>query len=82
MICHDVDVVEVKVLEDYLLFLRFDDGKTGKIDISKIISFKGVFEPLKNKDYFSKVKVNPDIGTICWENGADLSPGFLYENLG
>lgn len=81
MPCHDVDVVEVKVLGDYTLFLRFDDGRSGKVDLAKLITFKGVFEPLKNKTYFSKVVVNPEIGTICWENGADLSPSFLYEHL-
>ena len=46
------DIVEVKVLKDYTLFLRFDDGKSGEIDISQLVPFDGIFEPLKNKKYF------------------------------
>jgi len=79
MKCHHIDVIKVKVLEDYKLRLLFDDGKSGNVDISKIIPFKGIFEPLTDKHYFSNVKVNSDIGTICWENGADISPTYLYE---
>ena len=37
------------------------------------------FEPLKNIEYFKKVKVDEEIETICWENGADFSPEYLYE---
>ncbi len=35
----------------------------------------------KDKKFFSQVKVNSDIGTICWDNGADISPTFLHENI-
>lgn len=75
------DVITVKVLDQYSLFLSFDDGKEGTIDISKIIPFKGVFEPLKSLEYFKQVKVNHDIGTIAWPNGADIAPETLYEKV-
>lgn len=77
MKCTLSDVVNVKVLDGYTLHLQFDDGFQGDVDISKVVPFKGVFEPLNSKDFFSRVVVNSDIGTICWENGADLSPTFL-----
>lgn len=75
-----IDITSVKVLDDYCLRLSFEDGKIGQVDIAKLIPFKGVFSPLQDKGFFAKVKVNKDVGTICWENGADLSPGYLYEN--
>ena len=81
MKCTNVDVTDVKVLSDYKLHLTFDDGMSGDVDISKLVSFKGIFERLKDKKFFSEVKVNHDIGTICWENGADLSPTFLREYI-
>lgn len=77
----NVDVVEVKVLENYRLFLQFDDGTSGEIDISEIIPFNGVFKALEDQEYFSHVALNKDIGTICWENGADLSPAFLRQKV-
>ncbi len=81
MICSNVDVTQVTVLNDYNLHLCFDDGVQGNVNISELIPFKGIFEPLKDKDFFSRVMVNHDIGTICWENGADLSPTFLRKNI-
>lgn len=81
MQCKQVDVIKVKVLNDYKLYLQFDNGSQGNVDISKLVPFKGLFAPLKNKDFFSKVSINSDIGTIYWENGADLSPTYLLENL-
>ena len=81
MKCTNVDVIEVKVLNDYNFYLIFDDGISGDLDISKLVSFKGIFEPLKDRKFFSQVKVNHDIGTICWDNGADLSPTFLHGSI-
>ncbi|MFM7192421.1 MAG: DUF2442 domain-containing protein [Microcystaceae cyanobacterium] len=45
------------------------------------MKFTGVFEPLKNPEYFAQVKVNPELGTIQWPNGADLDPDVLYAAL-
>lgn len=75
------DVINVKVLEDYKLFLQFEDGYAGEVDISAIVQFDGVFKPLKDKAFFNRVFVNPEVGTICWENGADLAPAFLYKSV-
>lgn len=76
-----LDVTFVEVLEQHKLKLIFEDGVSGIVDIAKIIPFEGIFEPLKDKDYFAKVAVNKDIGTICWPNGADISPSVLYKSL-
>jgi hypothetical protein len=55
--------------------LRFEDGVEGEIDV---VPFTGVFEILRDPTYFAQVHVNPDYGTICWPNGADLDPLVLY----
>ena len=72
------DIIEVKPQENYVLYLKFEDGRDGIIDISRLIEFKGIFEPLNNLEYFKKVKLNSEWGTIYWENGADLDPVVLY----
>jgi hypothetical protein len=58
------DIIFVKPLNNYQLHLRFEDNLEGIIDLQKQIEFSGVFEPLKNPDYFAQVKVNPELGTI------------------
>lgn len=37
-----------------------------------------MFNPLQNKKVFASVKLDRDLDTITWENGADLAPEFLY----
>ena len=72
------DVVKVEYLDDYRLHLRFEDGVEGVIDVSDLVKFTGVFAPLEDKAYFAQARVNPDTGTICWPNDADLDPDVLY----
>ena len=72
------DVIAVRVLEGYHLHLTFDDGRAGVVDMTPFIERGGVFSPLQEPDFFHQVSVNPDIGTVCWPNGADLCPDVLY----
>ncbi len=75
------DIVEVHPLDGYRLRLRFEDGVAGEVDLEKMIQFEGVFAPLKDRAMFVQVRVNPDVGTIVWPNGADLDPLVLYSQL-
>jgi hypothetical protein len=75
------DIVAVKPLEDYKLCLTFEDDVEGVVDIAELIEFTGIFEPLRDPAYFAQVTVNPDLGTICWKNGADLDPIVLYTKV-
>jgi hypothetical protein len=33
---------------------------------------------LKDSSYFAQVRVDPELGTIVWSNGADIDPDVLY----
>lgn len=72
------DVVEVRPLDGYRLWLRFEDGIEGTVDVAEMIHFQGVFAPLRDRENFLEVHVDSEIGTICWPNGADLDPDVLY----
>lgn len=73
-------VKEVKYIKDYSLWLSFDDGTQGTIDLYKHL--KGLmFNPLKDKKLFNKVTIDNELRTISWPNGADLAPEFLKDNL-
>jgi hypothetical protein len=75
-----VDVVEGRYVTGYTIFLRFEDGTEGEVDLSEKLH-GAVFEPLLNLEYFASFRVNPDTGTIEWPNGADFAPEFLYEKV-
>jgi hypothetical protein len=75
------DIVEARPLGGHRLYLRFEDGVEGEIDLEMLVEFRGVFEPLRDPAEVAKVRVDPDLGTICWENGADVDPDVLYSAL-
>lgn len=70
-------VKDVTYVSDYKLLLSFDDGSERLVDLANELDGE-IFEPLKNIDYFKQVRVNPDLATIVWGNGADMCPDFLY----
>ncbi|MBI5017597.1 MAG: DUF2442 domain-containing protein [Deltaproteobacteria bacterium] len=75
------DVTSVKHLGGHRIWVKFDDGVEGEIDLRGMVSFRGVFEPLLQTEYFAQVRVNPDLGTICWPNEADVDPVVLYASV-
>jgi len=75
------DIVEARAIGNHRLYLRFEDGVSGEIDLGRLIDFKGIFEPLQRPEELAKVRVDPEIGTVCWPNGADLDPDVLYAEL-
>jgi hypothetical protein len=75
------DIVDARAVGGHRLYLRFEDGVEGEVDLSKLVQFRGVFAPLSEVEEFEKVTVNPEIGTVCWPNGADLDPDVLYSAL-
>ena len=73
-----VHVVEAKYLRDYTVWLRFNDGTCGEVDLSQELEGT-VFEPLRDKDLFRNFKIA--YHTLTWENGADFAPEFLREHV-
>lgn len=74
------DVVEARYVSGYTVWLRFDDGVAGDVDLSAYLEGE-VFAPLQDRSYFAHLVVNPDTGTIEWPNRADFAPEFLYERV-
>jgi hypothetical protein len=73
-------VREAKYLHDYTVWIRFNDGAEGEIDLEPELEGE-VFGPLRDKELFRRFRVDPEIETIVWDNGADLAPEFLYEHM-
>jgi hypothetical protein len=75
------DIVEARVVEAYRVHFRFEDGVEGEVDLARLIRFEGVFAPLRDPEEFARMTVSPEMGTICWPNGADLDPDVLYAQV-
>ena len=74
------DVVDARYRGGHSVWLRFEDGTEGEVDLSSELDGP-VFEPLRDPSYFARLRLNGDTGTIEWPNGADFAPEFLYEKV-
>ena len=70
------DIIEVKALEKYYIYLKFSNGEEKIYNMKETIEKIEYFSKLKNRKYFENVKPRGD--TIEWENGEDVAPENLY----
>ncbi len=77
MILH---ITNAKYLQNYQVRLKFNDDVEGIVDLSNEL-WGSMFEPLKDLSLFSQVRLDSQLHTISWPNGADLAPEFLHELL-
>ena len=68
-------VINVKPEKNYMLHLWFANGEEGIFDVKPYLDFE-VFQALRDEKMFRTVR--PFIGTIQWENEADLCPDTVY----
>ncbi len=77
MILH---VVEARYERDYIIHLKFNDGAEGYVDLADEL-YGEMFAPLKDVTRFEAFRVDPELETVVWDNGADLAPEFLHSRL-
>ncbi len=74
-------VLKTKYVDHYRLYLEFDNGVKGIVNLEKAL-WGDVFSPLKeNIDLFKTAHLDPILNTVVWENGADFAPEFLLSCL-
>lgn len=67
-------------VRDFTIHLQFSDGTEGDVDLRDEL-YGEIFEPLKDPALFRKFSIHPEFRTLCWPNGADFAPEFLYEKV-
>ena len=73
-----VDITDVEVLHDRVIRLQFSDGSERVVDLAPFL-WGPAFEAIADDDeVFGRVRVDPEVGTITWPNGADLDPDVLH----
>lgn len=70
-------VLDMQVRTGYRLWLRFSDGLEGIADLADELDGP-VFEPLRDPALFAGARLDPELHTVAWPNGADLAPEFLH----
>jgi len=71
--------VEVRPLANYRIWLRYDDGVAGEIDLSEFKG-RGVFAAWDDPNFFGAVHISSH-GAVEWGNDIDLCPDALYMEL-
>jgi hypothetical protein len=71
-------VVEARYTRDYRVWLRFNDGACGEVDLYEELEGP-VFGPLRDVELFKRFTLKGR--TLSWENGADFAPEFLREQV-
>ncbi len=70
-------LTEARSLDGCRVHVRFEDGTTADIDLSYLLTYGGVFEPLRDPAYFAQLRADAEAGTIVWPNDADIAPETL-----
>ena len=72
------DIVEVKPEPDCCLFVRFQDGLSGRVRF-RPEELTGVLAPLREPPFFNRVFI--DQGAIAWPGNIDLAPDAMYHQI-
>lgn len=67
-----------QIVAPYTLSVQFDD------DAEQIINFEPVlagelYKPLLDLSLFNQVRIDPEVHTLVWPNGADFDPATLHD---
>ena len=72
-------ILEARPLDGYKIWLKFDDGTSGEVDLSHLAG-KGVFALWSNYENFKKISVE-DNRRVAWSDEIDIDADSLYMKL-
>lgn len=74
-----IEPVEVRALPGHRIWIAYEDGKCGEIDLSDVVG-KGVFKIWDKPGFFENVHISSH-GSIAWNDELELCPHALYLDL-
>lgn len=69
---------EAKYLGDFRVFLQFNDGKSGEVDLKETVHKYSAASTLREPKVFAKFYLD-SWPTLAWDCGFDVAPETLYE---
>jgi len=71
------EIRHAEYVRDYVVFVEFDDGTAGEVDLAPYLNRGPIFRPLVDRSFFKRFALEG--GTLSCPNGADIAPERLYE---
>jgi hypothetical protein len=72
------DLISASYKGEYIIEVRFDDGKGGMVYFSGYLEKGGIFNRFKDIEFFKQFKINEELGVLSWQNEIDIAPETLY----
>ena len=74
-------VTKVVLQGDYTVYVEFNDGQNGVINFKEELEkdHRTIIRELLDLKKFNTVKLG--FHTLCWDNGVDFAPEYLYEQV-
>ena len=73
-------VIEARYLGDYKVWLEFNDGRKGVVDLADEL-YGDERTSLRDQGKFSDFYLDYGLATIAWHHGVDFAPDYLYDKL-
>ncbi len=75
---HSIDrVTSFRIVAPFTLVVSFDDGQEREINFEPLL-VGPLFGPLADLNLFNQVRLNREVHTLEWPNGADFDPETLH----
>ena len=71
-------VQSFRIESPYTLRVQFADGTEQVIDFRPVLAGE-LFGPLRDLQFFNQVRLDPEVHTLVWPNGADFDPATLHD---
>jgi len=71
-------VISFEIVAPYTLRIRFDDASEQTINFEPILAGE-LYAPLRDLKLFNQARVDPEVHTLVWPNGADFDPATLHD---
>ncbi len=67
-----------EIVSAYILRVHFDDGTEQVINFQPVLAGE-LYGPLRDLSLFNQVRIDPEVHTLMWPNGADFDPATLHD---
>jgi hypothetical protein len=71
-------VQSFEIVAPYTLRVQFDDQTEQVINFESVLS-GDLYRPLRDLSVFNQVRIDQEVHTLIWPNGADFDPATLHD---